>query len=83
MAESIDNFVEPHLRWIELNANDDGGWPDQPGKRSSTMTTAEAIKRLVRTPGLLQIQEHRARYQIPDRAPDSERPGQRSLATRE
>jgi hypothetical protein len=51
MAESIDNIIEPHIRWIELNANDDGGWPEQPGKRSSTMTTAEAVSALLERPG--------------------------------
>ena len=52
VAESINNFIEPHFRWIERQVNDDGGWPEQPGKRSSTMTTAEAVSALLERPDL-------------------------------
>ena len=52
MAESINNFIEPHIRWIERQVNEDGGWPEQPGKRSSTMTTAEAVSALLERPDL-------------------------------
>jgi len=47
LAESIEHFVEPHFNWIERQVNPDGGWPEQPGKRSSSLTTAEAVLALL------------------------------------
>jgi hypothetical protein len=47
MRATIDNFIERHFGWIESHVNLDGGWADQPGKRSSAITTAEAVMALL------------------------------------
>ena len=49
MGDKISSFIDRHLHWIETNMTD-GGWPDQPGKRPSVLTTAEAVTALLEAP---------------------------------